>query len=42
MIACNAGGSRAVKYGIMRNYVRGLEVVVPTGEILQLGGCSLG
>ncbi|HPU78151.1 MAG TPA: FAD-binding oxidoreductase [Thermosynergistes sp.] len=38
MIACNAGGSRAVKYGIMRNYVKGLEVVVPTGEILQLGG----
>ncbi|MCX6576328.1 MAG: FAD-binding oxidoreductase [Candidatus Aminicenantes bacterium] len=38
MIATNAGGSRAVKYGVIRNYVRGLEVVVPTGEIIHLGG----
>jgi len=27
-----------VKYGVMRNYVRGLEVVLPTGEVLRLGG----
>ena len=27
VIACNAGGSRAVKYGIVRNYVKGLEAV---------------
>jgi len=38
LVATNAGGSRAVKYGTIRNYVRGLEVVVPTGEILKLGG----
>jgi len=38
LIATNAGGMRAVKYGVMRNYVRGLEVVLPTGEILRLGG----
>jgi glycolate oxidase len=38
LIATNAGGSRAVKYGTIRNYVRGLEVVSPAGEILRLGG----
>jgi len=38
LIATNAGGSRAVKYGTIRNYVRGLEVVLPTGEIITLGG----
>lgn len=38
LIATNAGGSRAVKYGVIRNYVRGLEVVVPQGQVLRLGG----
>lgn len=38
LLACNAGGARAVKTGVMRNYVRGIEVVLPTGEILTLGG----
>ena len=38
LIATNAGGSRAVKYGVIRNYVRGLEVVLPRGEIIRLGG----
>ena len=38
LIACNAGGVRAVKTGVMRNYVKGIEVVLPTGEILILGG----
>ena len=38
MIATNAGGSRAVKYGVLRNYVRGLEVVTARGDILTLGG----
>lgn len=38
LIACNAGGSRAVKHGVMRNFVKGIEVVLPTGEILNLGG----
>lgn len=38
LLACNAGGARAVKTGVMRNYVKGVEVVLPTGEILTLGG----
>ena len=38
LVSCNAGGARAVKYGVMRNYVRGIEVVVPTGEVLNMGG----
>ena len=38
VVACNAGGSRAVKYGIVRNYVKGLEVVLPTGELVTMGG----
>ena len=37
-ISTNAGGMRAVKYGVTRDYVRGLTVVLPTGEILTLGG----
>ncbi len=38
MIATNAGGARAVRTGVMRNYVLGMEVVLPTGEVLRLGG----
>ena len=38
LVALNAGGVRALKYGVVRNFVKGLEVVVPTGEILTLGG----
>jgi len=38
MVALNAGGTRAVKYGVTRNYVKGLEVVMPTGEIMNFGG----
>jgi len=38
LVSTNAGGVRAVKYGVMRNYVRGIEAVLPTGEILNLGG----
>jgi len=38
LVACNAGGARAVKHGVMRNFVKGIEVVLPTGEILNLGG----
>ena len=36
-ISTNAGGMRAVKYGTTREWVVGLEVVLPTGEIEQLG-----
>lgn len=38
LLATNAGGSRAIKYGVIRNYVKGMEVVLSTGEILRLGG----
>ena len=38
LIATNAGGSRAVKYGVIRNYIRGLEVVLPRGPVIELGG----
>ena len=37
-ISTNAGGMRAVKYGVTRDYVRGLTVVMPNGEVLELGG----
>lgn len=36
--ACNAGGVRCVKYGVIRDFVKGMEVVLPTGEILAFGG----
>lgn len=38
VISTNAGGARAVKYGVIRNYVRGLEVVLPSGDIITPGG----
>lgn len=37
-ISTNAGGMRAVKYGVTRDYVRGLEVVLPNGDITSFGG----
>lgn len=37
-IAENAGGPRAFKYGVTRQYVLGLEVVLPTGELIETGG----
>ncbi|MDU7336501.1 MAG: FAD-binding oxidoreductase [Clostridium sp.] len=36
-VATNAGGMRAVKYGTTRDYVRAMTVVLPTGEIVNLG-----
>ncbi|MFA6713907.1 MAG: FAD-binding oxidoreductase [Victivallales bacterium] len=37
-VAENAGGGKAVKYGVTSRYVLGLEVVTPTGEVVKLGG----
>ncbi|MCE5328744.1 FAD-binding protein [bacterium] len=37
-ISTNAGGMRAVKYGVTRDYVMGLELVLPNGTILNVGG----
>lgn len=36
-IACNAGGPRALKYGVTRDWVMALEVVLPTGEVMEVG-----
>ncbi len=37
-IAENAGGGKAVKYGVTGQYVMGLELVTPEGEVVMLGG----
>ena len=37
-ISTNAGGMRAVKYGVARDFVRGLEVVLPNGDVVEFGG----
>jgi glycolate oxidase len=37
-VATNAGGMRAVKHGVTRHHVLGLEVALPTGEVLRTGG----
>ncbi len=37
-IACNAGGPRCLKYGVTGDYVMGLTVVLPNGEVLRTGG----
>lgn len=36
-IAENSGGPRAVKYGVVKDYVLNLEVVLPTGDIIWTG-----
>jgi len=37
MVACNASGMRAIKYGATRDYVLGLEVVLPDGSVAHMG-----
>jgi glycolate oxidase len=37
-VATNAGGMRAVKYGVTRQHVIGLEAVLATGEVIRTGG----
>jgi glycolate oxidase len=37
-VATNAGGPRCLKYGVTRNYVVALEVVIANGEVLRTGG----
>jgi glycolate oxidase subunit GlcD len=37
-VATNAGGPRCLKYGVTRNYVVGLEVVLANGDVLRTGG----
>jgi len=38
VIATNAGGARAVKYGVIRNFIRGIEAVLSDGSIISTGG----
>lgn len=40
-VAENAGGGRAVKYGVTERYIIGIELVTPEGEIITLGGKRL-
>lgn len=40
-VATNAGGMRAVKYGVTRDYVRALDVVLASGEELNLGSLNI-
>src|SRR5436190_9983830 len=37
-VATNAGGPHTLKYGVTVNHVLGLELVLPDGEVVQLGG----
>ena len=37
-VAENAGGGKAVKYGVTERYIMGLEFVTPTGDIIEAGG----
>jgi glycolate oxidase len=37
-VGTNAGGMRAVKYGVTRHHVLGLEAVLPSGEVIHSGG----
>ncbi len=40
-LAENSGGPRGLKYGVTKDYVIGLEVVTPEGEVIQTGGRTL-
>jgi glycolate oxidase len=40
-IAFNSGGAHCLKYGMTSNHILGLKVVLPDGEVVQLGGQSL-
>ena len=40
-VATNAGGPKCVKYGVTRDYVLNLEIVLPTGEIMWTGANTL-
>jgi FAD/FMN-containing dehydrogenase len=39
-VAEKSGGAHCFKYGLTTHYVTGLEVVLPDGEVVQLGGAS--
>jgi glycolate oxidase len=37
-VSTNAGGMRAIKYGVTRHHVLGLQAALPTGEVIRTGG----
>lgn len=40
-VANNAGGLRGLKYGVTKNYVLGVEMILPNGELLRTGGKNM-
>jgi glycolate oxidase len=40
-VAENSGGLRGLKYGITKNYVMGMELILPNGELIMVGGKSV-
>ena len=40
-VANNAGGLRGLKYGVTKNYVLGVEMILPNGEMLKTGGKNM-
>lgn len=40
-MAFDSGGAHCLKYGMTSNHVLGLKVVLPDGEVVELGGASL-
>jgi glycolate oxidase len=40
-VAFNSGGAHCLKYGMTANHVLGIKAVLPTGEVVELGGSSL-
>jgi glycolate oxidase len=40
-VALNAGGPRGVKYGVTKDYLLGLQVVLPTGQVIRTGGKTM-
>jgi len=40
-VANNAGGLRGLKYGVTKNYVLGIEMILPDGELLKTGGKNM-
>jgi glycolate oxidase len=40
-VANNAGGLRGLKYGVTKNYVLGIEMILPNGELLRTGGKNM-
>ena len=40
-VALNAGGPRGVKYGVTKDYLLGLQIVLPSGDVIRTGGKTM-